>query len=803
MALAGKLQWVVALVAIAAATVGVAASSGAGAGTAAARAGSGTGGVMLRDLGDFEAPVYAAAAPGRRNRDLLFVVEQGGTIRVLRDGRELARPFLDISSRISNTGERGLLSIAFDPRYARNRRFYLYYTGLNGDIRVSQMRRSLGRNVVAEPGSMRKVIQIPHRENSNHNGGQVAFGPDGNLWLGTGDGGSACDPPANAQSSSSLLGKLLRIKPRRHGGYSIPKDNPFRGRPGADEIYALGLRNPFRFSFDEATRTIAIGDVGQGSQEEVDYETLRGARGKNFGWNYWEGFARSGCPSSPPAPPANNELPIFSYLHSGGGFTGCSITGGLVVRDRRLPTLRGRYLYSDFCNGQLRSLIPEKGQATDDRPLGPTMPTPTSFTEGRRHRIYATSLEGDVYRLVPAGGGAPAASSASPGGARRAGGGPGDGRGGFRAAAIGTFDQPVYVTGPKGANGLLFVVEQDGVIRLVKNGRKLGGRPFLDIRKRVQSGGERGLLSVAFSPGYRRNGRLYVYFTDGTGDIVVQEYRRSRANPRRAREGSARTVIRVRHRANANHNGGQLQFGPDGNLFIGTGDGGAEGDPPENAQSKGSLLGKLIRIDPRRQGKRPYTVPKSNPFVGRDGRNEIYALGLRNPFRFSFDRRTGNLAIGDVGQERYEEVDLETLKGARKANFGWDAFEGKHRYDSADASPPPKDPAFPVFEYSHAGGACSITGGYVSRDRRIASLRGRYLYADLCEGQIRSFVPRLSGARDDRGTGLPSQSGIASFGEDARGHLYFANLFSGKVFAIQPLRSGRAPSSASDLARSR
>jgi len=764
---------------------------GAGGGQGAARAGDGTGGVVLRDLGDFNAPVYTAAAPGRANRKLVFVVEQGGTVRIIRRGNVLERPFLDISGRIASGGEQGLLSIAFDPGYAKNRRFYLYYTGEDGDTRVSSMRRSLERKTVANPGSMRKVIQIPHREYGNHNGGTVAFGPDGNLWLATGDGGGACDPAENAQNRRSLLGKLLRISPRRHGGYSIPEGNPFVGRPGADEIYALGLRNPFRFSFDERNRTIAIGDVGESAREEIDYETLRSARGANLGWDALEGTTPlvrpSKCGGDGDTPrPHDPEPPIFEYAHDGAGFTGCSITAGSVVRDRRLPSLRGRLLYSDFCNGQIRSIVPTlDGTHPADRALGLEVASPSSFVEGRRHRIYVTSLGGDVWRLDPAAGGQARASSPSV--ARGKGGGKiGDGRGGFRTAKVGSFDQPVYVTGPRGGNGLLFVVEQSGVIRLAKDGKKLSGKPFLDIRKRVQSGGERGLLSVAFSPHYGRDRRFYVYFTDERGDIVVQEYRRSRGN-RDAREGSARTVIKVRHRANSNHNGGQLQFGPDGKLYIGTGDGGGSGDPPENAQNKDNLLGKLIRIDPRRKGKRDYTIPRSNPYVGREGRNEIYSLGLRNPFRFSFDRRSGNLAIGDVGESAYEEIDYETLEGARGANFGWDAFEGKHRFDSADASAPPKNPVPPIFEYSHANG-CSVTGGYVARDRRIPSLRGRYVYADFCAGKIRSFVPRLSGARDDRGAGLPEQSGLASFGEDSRGGLYFANISSGGVFAIKPQR---------------
>ena len=361
----------------------------------------------------------------------------------------------------------------------------------------------------------------------------------------------------------------------------------------------------------------------------------------------------------------------------------------------------------------------------------------------------------------------------------------GDGRGGFRATKVGSFSAPTYVTGPKGAGGLLYVTEQAGVIRLARGGRKIGGK-FLDIRRKVEDGGERGLLSVAFPPNYGKTGLFYVYYTRQGGDLVIAEYRRAGKNPRRASAKSGRTVITIEHSENSNHNGGQLQFGPDGNLDIGTGDGGSSGDPPENAQDKGSLLGKLLRIDPRRAKGRPYSVPNDNPFAGGGGQAEIYSLGLRNPYRFSFDRKNGALIIGDVGQDRREEIDYETLKSARGANFGWDAFEGSEPFDSSDASPPPNDHAQPIFDYDHSGGRCTVIGGFVSRDKRIRSLFGRYLYADLCDGQIRSLVPGRKRASGDRKTGLPSESGIGSFGEDSRGGLYYANNASGEVFAIKP-----------------
>jgi hypothetical protein len=242
-------------------------------------------------------------------------------------------------------------------------------------------------------------------------------------------------------------------------------------------------------------------------------------------------------------------------------------------------------------------------------------------------------------------------------------------------------------------------------------------------------------------------------------------------------------VIEIRHRRYSNHNGGQLQFGPDGHLYMATGDGGSFGDPSENAQSKGSLLGKLLRIDPtpgkRRRG---HGVPRSNPYVNGKGENEIYARGLRNPWRFSFD---GNrIVIADVGQDRREEIDYETIDGARGANFGWDAFEGSSRYRSPDASRPPKRHSRPIAEYGHGGGRCSITGGYVVRDPSLPALRGRYVYGDLCSGEIRSLVPELDGGRDDRRVAVPPQPGLATFGEDAAGRVYYASASSGRVFML-------------------
>ncbi len=358
--------------------------------------------------------------------------------------------------------------------------------------------------------------------------------------------------------------------------------------------------------------------------------------------------------------------------------------------------------------------------------------------------------------------------------------------GGIGLKRIGNFDEPVYVTGAPGFPRLLFVVEQPGRVIVLSGGSKRGA--FLDLRSEVGYGGEEGLLSLAFPPDYAQSRRFYVYYTDNAGNIRVDEFRRRSAT--RAASGSQRRVIEVPHPVNSNHNGGQLQFL--GNLlYFGTGDGGAGGDPPNNAQNRESLLGKLLRIDPRPAGDRPYSVPQSNPFVGRPGRDEIYSYGLRNPFRFSFDTVTAQqprIAIGDVGQNRFEEIDYTTVGAAAGANFGWDAFEGFGAYeDESSGTPDPGGTVKPIFAFPHSrGGSCSVTGGYVVRDRSLRSLYGRYVYADFCEGELRSLVPHLKRASGDRKLGLsvPSPS---SFGEDNRGRLYVASL-EGPVFRLARTR---------------
>ena len=354
-------------------------------------------------------------------------------------------------------------------------------------------------------------------------------------------------------------------------------------------------------------------------------------------------------------------------------------------------------------------------------------------------------------------------------------------RRGVRLARIGSFDEPLYVTSPPGDRRRVFVVEQPGRIRVVRGGRTLPD-PFLNIADQVTAGGEQGLLSMAFAPDYASSGRFYVYFTDRSGDQRVVEYRR--ASEDRADPGSARELMRMPD-DEGNHNGGLLLFGPDRLLYVGTGDGGGAGDqhgPRGNAQNLGSLLGKILRIDPRASGGRPYGVPSSNPFVGRGGaRGEIYAYGLRNPWRFSFDRSAGDLSIGDVGQNEVEEIDFVRRGRGRGANFGWRPFEGRSRFAPGEPAP---GAVAPVLQRTHGQGWCSITGGVVVRDPGLPGLRGGYVFGDYCKGQILSARLRPGSARDVRASSLHVEN-LSSFGEDALGRVY-ATSSSGPVYRFAP-----------------
>jgi glucose/arabinose dehydrogenase len=334
---------------------------------------------------------------------------------------------------------------------------------------------------------------------------------------------------------------------------------------------------------------------------------------------------------------------------------------------------------------------------------------------------------------------------------------------------------PVSIT--HAGDSRLFITEQEGRI-VIHDGVRLLPQPFLDITPLVLSGGERGLLSVAFHPRYSENGRFFVNYTDRNGHTVIARYTVS-SNPNVADPSSGVTILQIQQPF-ANHNGGQLQFGPDGYLYIGMGDGGSGGDPNNRAQNLGDLLGKMLRIDVESA---TYTVPPSNPFLSQSGaRGEIWAYGLRNPWRFSFDRASGDLWIADVGQGLWEEVDFQPATSIGGENYGWRRMEGAHCF-SPSTNCNTGSLVLPVIEYGHGGGACSVTGGYVYRGARYPGLQGMYLYADFCNGVISGARRQPNGAVTTRAL-LSTGFLISTFGEDVNGEVYVASYNKGALYRV-------------------
>lgn len=334
-------------------------------------------------------PVYLTAPAGD---DRLFVVEQPGRVRIIRNGALVTRPFLDITSSVLSGGERGLLSLAFHPQFATNGYLYASYTDLAGDNRVERYTVSATDRDAADPATAQLILSVA-QPFANHNGGLVLFGPDGMLYVGKGDGGGGGDPQRNGQSKATLLGKLLRINVDGAAPYAIPPNNPFVGEAGSrGEIWALGLRNPWRFAFDRVAGTLYVADVGQNQWEEI--HVVPTARpGVNYGWSVMEGdhcYAAATCTSE------GLDRPVAEYSHD----EGCSITGGFVYRGTRMPGIQGHYFYSDYCTGFLRSLRYEGGRAVDARSweVG-DMGSVLSFGEDAAGELYVLSANGRVYRL--------------------------------------------------------------------------------------------------------------------------------------------------------------------------------------------------------------------------------------------------------------------------------------------------------------------------------------------------------------------------------------------------------------------
>jgi len=359
---------------------------------------------------------------------------------------------------------------------------------------------------------------------------------------------------------------------------------------------------------------------------------------------------------------------------------------------------------------------------------------------------------------------------------------------------------PVHISNAGDGSNRLFVVERVGRIRVVENG-VLSVTPFLDIQDRTQStGGEEGLLSIAFPQDYATHGYFYVYYTNKNGDNQVSRFHTS-ANPDLAEPNSEELILYLEHPSHSNHNGGQLAFGQDGYLYIGTGDGGGGGDPDENAQDPASLLGKILRIDvsPAMPGgsdviflpilvggnefpaNLSYRIPPDNPFVNVPGyRGEIWALGLRNPWRFSFDRQTGDLFIGDVGQGSWEEVDFQLATSQGGENYGWNEMEGTHCYLlNCETS----GMTLPVYEYpTHVDGSCAVTGGFVYRGLTYDGMQGIYFLGDYCNGVITGL--QMDGSIWQNQLLLDTNINISSFGEDESGEVYLADIATGTIYHL-------------------
>lgn len=338
----------------------------------------------------------------------------------------------------------------------------------------------------------------------------------------------------------------------------------------------------------------------------------------------------------------------------------------------------------------------------------------------------------------------------------------------------GRFDQPVYLTAPP-ADQRLFIVEQPGRIRVVENGRALD-KAFLDIVNKVRSGGEQGLLSVAFHPLYRANGFLFVNYTDKKGDTRIERYTVS-ADRNVVDAGSAKLILSIDQRY-SNHQGGLNLFGPDGMLYIGMGDGGSQGDPHGNGQNPNSLLAKLLRINVDRGD--PYTIPAANPYAKGGGRGEIWAIGLRNPWRFAFDRVSGLLYIADVGGSRFEEIDVAPMS-ATGVNYGWNIMEGPSCHRSSGCNQPGLQR--PALSYPHESSVCSVIGGFVYRGRKIPEIQGQYFYSDYCNSWLRSFGFAEGKVTDQHEWPVGKLGSVTSFGEDSQEELYITTS-SGRVYRI-------------------
>lgn len=335
------------------------------------------------------------------------------------------------------------------------------------------------------------------------------------------------------------------------------------------------------------------------------------------------------------------------------------------------------------------------------------------------------------------------------------------------------FTSPVEIT--HASDNRLFVVQQNGIIKIIQSNGTVNAADFLDISSKVLFGGERGLLGLAFHPQYATNGYFFVYYNNTAGNIVVARYSVSTTNTNLADPNSEKIILNIPKPFN-NHNGGSIHFAPDGNLWVVTGDGGSGGDPNNNSQNKNSLLGKMLRIDINSTG--AYNIPAGNPFIGIDGADEVWAYGLRNAWKFSFDLTTGNAMIADVGQGQIEEINRVPITQAG-TNYGWRCYEGNNTYNTTGCAAS-TTMTFPVAVYDHSGGKCSITGGYVYRGTQYPSLQGKYFFADYCSAQIGMMESNNAVTWSTAYSG----NNFSTFGEDNQKNLYVAAVNNGKIYKI-------------------
>ena len=722
--------------------------------------------------GGLNQPVDIQSPADGTNR--LFIVERSGVIKILKGSLIFSIPFLDITDRVrDNFVEEGLLGLAFPADFASTGQFYVNYTfGATSSERETRISRFSVRELnsyEADPDSEEVLMSID-QPFSNHNGGQLQFGPDGYLYIGTGDGGSGGDPGNRAQDSSELPGKMLRIDvngddfPGDPGkNYAIPPGNPYIGNANVlDEIWALGLRNPWRFSFDRGTGELYIADVGQNYWEEVNRQPAESVGGENYGWRVYEG--NNVFNDSLGLGPGALISPVTEYHHSSGN---CSITGGYVYRGVRFPRMHGLYFYGDYCSGRIWSLDHDGEQWASEELLDTSFSISTFGEDEAENLYFADFNNGRIWLLVESEESLPELPQLQV------------------TQLVSGLNSLTDIRHAGDCSGRLFITEQPGRIIIVRNGAALT-TPFLEITNRVKhTQSDDGLASVAFPPGFAANGHFYVSYTrEAVGnewESVISRFQIS-ADPDIA-DPNSEEVLLVVDQDTSIHNVWQIQFGPDGYLYFASGDGGPGDDSQNYGQNPLSFRGKILRIDTESAppAGENYAIPAGNPFINDPGvLDEIWAFGLRSPWRIAFDPATGDLYVSDVGQRDWEELNFQDASSAGGENYGWRVFEGNHEFDDS-LGLGSGTLVFPIVEYPHLAGNCSIIGGYVYRGKLYPRMYGKYIYGDYCSGRIWG-THRVNGEWISEEL-IGAAFNIRTFGEDEAGNLYVGGA-DGTVYYI-------------------